>query len=316
MISIGIDIGGTFVKFFAVNDRKKILKTDKIPTYTTLSGKAFLGQLSRIVNEWRGSFKDKDVVLGVGIAGDTDPEKGVLRWAPNIPWHNLKVAKVMKENTGCDCYVSNDANMAAWGVFDREFKGKYKNMIIVTLGTGIGGGIIMDGKLYQGADGSSGELGHMKIDYSPDAPLCGCGQRGCMESYAGTKGILRMAQAVSAENPKSILANLINTEDFSVSLLSQAAEQGDEVALNLWKEIGFYLGRGLADMVLLFNPHAIVLAGGVSRGAKYFLPSIREVFDRQAVKTPFKNVKILLSKEGNIGGVGAALYALHKANEK
>ena len=96
MISIGIDIGGTFVKFFAVNDRKKILKTDKIPTYTTLSGKAFLGQLSRIVNEWRGSFKDKDVVLGVGIAGDTDPEKGVLRWAPNIPWHNLKVAKVMK----------------------------------------------------------------------------------------------------------------------------------------------------------------------------------------------------------------------------
>ncbi len=316
MISIGIDIGGTFVKFFAVNDKKRILKTDKIPTYTTLGRNAFLAQLSRIVNEWRGEFKDKSVVIGVGIAGDTDPEKGVLRWAPNIPWHNLKVAQVMKENTGCECYVSNDANMAAWGVFDREFKGKYKNMIIVTLGTGIGGGIIINGALYQGADGSAGELGHMKIDFAPDAPLCGCGQRGCLESYAGTKGILRMAQAASAKYPKSILANLINKEEFSVSLLSQAAAQEDEVALNLWKEIGSYLGRGLADMVLLLNPDAIVLAGGVSRGAKYFLPSVREVFEKQAVKTPFKNVKILLSKEGNIGGVGAALYALHKANEK
>ena len=156
----------------------------------------------------------------------------------------------------------------------------------------------------------------LRIGCPQGCPLCGRGQRGCLESYAGTKGILRMAQAACAKYPKSVLANLINTEEFSVSLLSKAAAQDDEVALNLWKEIGAYLGRGLADMVLLLNPNAIVLAGGVSRGAKYFLPSVKEVFEKQAVKTPFKNVKILLSKEGNIGGVGAALYALHKANEK
>lgn len=316
MIAIGIDIGGTFVKFFAVNDKKRVLKEDKIPTYTTLSGKAFLGQLSRIVNEWREGFKDKNVVIGVGVAGDTDHRKGVLRWAPNIPWHNLKVAEMMKANTGCKCYVSNDANMAAWGVFDKEFKGKHKNMIVITLGTGIGGGIIIDGKLYQGADGSSGEVGHMKIDCSPEAPLCGCGQKGCLEAYAGTKGILRMTQAASVKYPKSVLANLLNKEDFSVKLLSDAAAQDDDVAINLWKEIGTYLGRGLANMILLLNPDAIVLAGGVSRGAKYFLPSVKEVFAQQSVKTPFKNVKVLLSKEGNIGGVGAALYALYKSNEK
>lgn len=316
MISIGIDIGGTFVKFFAVNDKKEILKTDKIPTDTTLTDKEFVAQLSKIVKDWRKDFEDKDIVLGVGLAGDTDHIQGVLRWAPNIPWHNLKVAQMLKEDTGCDCYVSNDANMAAWGVFDGEFKGEYKNMIIVTLGTGIGGGLIINGQLYQGADGSAGELGHMKIDFSPEAPLCGCGQRGCLESYAGTKGIFRMAKTVSEKHPDSILAHLINTEDFSVSLLSKAAAQGDEVALNLWKNIGTYLGKGLANMVLLLNPDAIVLAGGVSRGAEYFLPSVEEVFSQQAVKTPFKNVKILLSKEGNIGGVGAALYALHKANEK
>ncbi len=316
MISIGIDIGGTFVKFFAVNEKKEILKTDKIPTDTKLSEKEFIGQLAKIVNEWRAVFEDKNIVIGAGIAGDTDHVKGVLRWAPNIPWHNLRVAEMLKEDTGCDCYVSNDANMAAWGVFDEEFKGEYKNMIIVTLGTGVGGGLIVEGQLYQGATGSSGELGHMKIDFSPEAPLCGCGQRGCLESYAGTKGIYRMAKAASEKYPQSVLAGLLNSKEFSVSLLSEAAAQGDEVALNLWKEIGTYLGRGLANMVLLLNPDAIVLAGGVSRGAKYFMASIEEVFSNQAVKTPFKNVKILLSKEGNIGGVGAALYALHKANEK
>ena len=117
MIAIGIDIGGTFVKFFAVNSKKKVLKENKIPTYTTLGGKTFLGQLSGIVKEWRKDFKDKNIVLGVGIAGDTDHRKGILRWAPNIPWHNLKVAEMMKANTGCECYVCNDANMAAWGVF-------------------------------------------------------------------------------------------------------------------------------------------------------------------------------------------------------
>lgn len=316
MIAIGIDIGGTFVKFFAVDDKKRILKEDKIPTYTTLSGKEFLGQLSGIVNEWRKEFKDKKTVIGVGIAGDTDHRKGILRWAPNIPWHNLKVADFIKANTGCECYVCNDANIAAWGVFDGEFKGKYKNMIVVTLGTGVGGGIIIDGKLYQGADGSAGELGHMKIDSSADAPLCGCGQRGCLEAYAGTKGILRMAQAACVKNPKSILAELMNKEDFSVKLLSDAAARGDETALNLWKETGCYLGKGLADMILLLNPDAVVLAGGVSRGAKYFLPSVKEVFAAQAVKTPFKKVKVLISKEGNIGGIGAALYALSNSNEK
>lgn len=316
MISIGIDIGGTFVKFFAVNEKGRILKKDKVPTYNTLSANAFLSQISDIVNDWKAELGVKEAVLGIGIAGDTDHIKGILRFAPNLPWHNLKVGPVISQKTGCECYVSNDANMAAWGVYDRELKRKYKNLIVVALGTGIGGGLIVDGKLYQGANGTAGELGHMKIDFSPEAPLCGCGQRGCLEAFAGTKGIRRLAEAAVVEHPKSILAGLLKREDFSVSLLSIAAEQGDEVAIKLWQEIGTHLGRGIADMVLLMDPSAIVLAGGVSRGAKHFLPSVKKVFEHQSIKTPFKHLKILLSKEGNIGGVGAALYALSKINEK
>jgi glucokinase len=316
MIAIGIDIGGTFVKFFAVNDKRKIIKRDKIPTYNTLTANAFLTQLSDIVNEWKKEFKGKKVVLGVGLPGDTDHIKGVLRWAPNIPWHNLKVKDVLTKKTLCPCYVSNDANMAAWGVYAKELGAKYKDLIIVTMGTGIGGGLIINGDLYQGATGSAGELGHMKVDFSPEAPLCGCGQRGCLEAFAGTKGIRRVVEAAAVEHPKSILASLLKTEDFSVNLLSIAAAGGDGVAIKLWEDIGRQLGRGIANMTLLLNPQAVVLAGGVSRGAQHFMRSMGEVFKDQSVKTPFKYLKILLSQEGNIGGVGAALYALSRTNEK
>lgn len=319
MISVGIDIGGTFVKFFALNEQGKILKTDKVPTYTTLTADGFLTQIAQTINDWKNEFKiknNKDMVLGVGIAGDTDHIEGTLRFAPNLPWNGLKVKEGLTQKTGCRCFVSNDANMAAWGVHEKELKRKYKNLIIVTLGTGVGGAVIVDGKLVQGATGSAGELGHICIDFSPKAPLCGCGQRGCLEAFAGTKGILRMAQAAAVDNPTSELAKLLKSEDFSVSLLSKAAAQGDEIALKLWRDIGMHLGRGIASMVLILNPEAVVLAGGVSRGAQYFLPSVKEVFEKQSIKTPFKYLKILLSEEGNIGGIGAALYALAKINEK
>lgn len=319
MIALGIDIGGTFVKFYAVNSKGKILKTLSAPTSTALSADEFLDWLASTVNEWKLALKVKkmhDIVLGVGTAGDTDNTKGVLRFAPNLPWRDLQIARGLTKRTGCKCFVSNDANMAAWGVYYKELKKKYKNIIVVTLGTGVGGGVIIEGRLVQGATGSAGELGHMRIDFSDDAPLCSCGQRGCLEAFAGTKGIRRMAQIVADKYPQSELANLLRSEEFSVSLISKAAAKNDKAALNLWHEIGQRLGGGIANMALLLNPDAVVLAGGVSRGAQYFLPSVKEVFARQPIKMPFKHLKVLLSKEGNIGGIGAALYALDKINEE
>lgn len=137
-----------------------------------------------------------------------------------------------------------------------------------------------------------------------------------MESFCGTKGIRRMMEAAAVEHPQSVLAQLLSTEDFSVSILSKAAAQDCCVALKLWGDIGSHLGRAVANIVLTLNPQAIVFAGGVSRGAKYFMPAMKAVFESQSIKTPFKNLKILLSKEGNIGGIGAALYAMSKINEK
>ena len=316
MKAIGIDIGGTFIKFAAADERGNIIKKTAIRTDSALSKERFLGAIAAVVNAWKKEFKTKDFVLGVGLPGDTDHIKGILRWAPNIPWRNLKVAQYLRQKTGCRCFVSNDATMAAWGAHAKEFKSKYKDLIIVTMGTGIGGGIIADGCLYHGADGCAGELGHVKIDYSPKAPLCGCGARGCLEAFCGAKGIRRQAKEAALKYPRSILAKMIKEQQFSVKLLSDAAACGDKAAKEVWHGVGHYLGRGIAAMVLFFNPQAVVLAGGVSRGAKYFMPGVKEVMAAQKVKTPFKNLKILISKESDIGALGAALYAQVKADEK
>jgi glucokinase len=316
MRAIGIDVGGSSVKFAAVDAKGKILKRFVIKTDTTQSAAAFAARLAAGVNALKKDFKDKNIALGVGLPGDTDHQKGILRWAPNIPWRNFKIKSMLETITGCRCFVSNDANMAAWGVHAKELKYKYQNIVVITLGTGVGGGVIIDGKLHNGAMGSAGEIGHSKIDFSPRAPLCGCGNRGCLEAYCGAAGIRRAALAAARKNPRSVLAGLIKKEDFSVKTLSDAARVGDKTALALWHDIGVRLGRGLANIIVILNPQAVVLAGGVSRGAEYFQGAIREVFSAQSVKTPFENVKLVISREEDIGAAGAALYAAAKADEK
>jgi len=316
MKSIGIDIGGTFIKFMAIDAQGKVLKRTAIVTDINLSAQAFVKQLATVIKEWQKDFKKEKFVIGIGIAGDTDNTKGILHFAPNIPWHNFKIVDMLEKETSCKCYACNDANMAAWGIYEHEFKKKYKNFIVITLGTGVGGGIILDGKLFQGAGGSAGELGHIKVDYSKTAAKCGCGHKGCLEAYIGTKGLKKQMQEAAKKEPKSILAKLLKEEKFSIKLLSDAASKGDKNAIMIWQNFGRFLALALSDVVLLLNPQAIALAGGVSKGYKYFIPAVKKVFKDQAIKRPFKDLKILVSKEKDIGALGAALYALSQGNEK
>ena len=302
MISFGIDIGGTFIKIVAVNKTGKVLKNQKLKTPRYLSSSKFLEFLAEIVNKYKKELKIKNAVIGIGIAGDTDNKKGILRFAPNIPWCNLKITSGLKKLTTCKCFVSNDANMAAFGVYKKELKEKYKNILVFTLGTGIGGGLIIDGKLYQGATGSAGEFGHIKISDSNTGNICACGARGCLESYIGTNNLRKLTLQAVKENPKSKLAKLLKKEQFSVKLLSVAAQVKDRYALS--------------NLILIFNPEIVAFSGGVSGGAKYFIPALHKVFKMQKIHEPFKNVKLLVPKIKDIGALGAALYALSMKNEK
>ncbi len=316
MISFGIDIGGTFIKFLAINEKGIVLKNHKIQTPCYLSSSEFLKCLAETINTWQKELKVKKAIIGIGIAGDTDNKKGILRFAPNIPWHNFKIALGLKNLTGCKCFVSNDANMAAFGVYKKELKGKYKNILVLTLGTGIGGGIIINGKLYQGATGTAGEFGHIKVGDTKTGNICACGLRGCLESYVGTNNLKKLTLQAVKNNPKSKLAKILEKEKFSVKLLSIAAQEKDKKALLIWDYFGTYLGHALSNLILIFNPEAIVFSGGISGGSKYFMPALRKVFEKQKIKEPFKNIKLLISKTKDIGALGSALYALSMKNEK
>ena len=319
MIGIGVDIGGTFVKFFVMNEKREILEQHKVETYYAGGPKGFIAQIGDFIEKMRCKYAPEQVAVAVGAPGDVDNERGLLRYNPNLKFEdvdNWPLAQQLYDCTGILPALANDATLAAWGVYEAGLQHQGTNVLVVTLGTGIGGGLILNKELFQGSNGTAGEIGHIKIADPLNGPLCGCGARGCLESFVGTIGIKRRVRESIEKNPRSILANLIGSaKDFKIAVVSQAAEQGCQEALQIWQDTGRYLGIGIANAVLLLDLDTVVLTGGVSGAAPYFMPALHEVLQHQQIKTPFERLKLVVSKDPNMGGVGAALYALHLAKK-
>ena len=317
MIGIGIDIGGTFVKFFVLNEAGTILHTDKIETDYTRGAAGFIDQLAGFINHMKEKYTGQSIAVAVGAPGDVDNQNGVLRYNPNLKFTNVAdwpLAKQLYEKTGILPRVANDATLAAWGVYEADLHRQGTNILVITLGTGIGGGLILNRELYQGSNGTAGEIGHTKIADTATGPLCGCGARGCLEAFVGTIGIKRRVREAAAQNPQSELAKLVSQEkDFKIEIVSRAAQKGCASALKIWEDTGHYLGIGIANVVLTLDVDTVVLTGGISRASSYFMPALKRVLEKQSVQTPFKRLKLLVSQNPNIGGVGAALYAIHHA---
>ncbi len=316
MIGIGVDIGGTFVKLYVMNEHGEIFRKEKLETDFSKGVKGFVGQIGDFINHIKQEFADQKVCVAVGAPGDVDNQRGVLRYTPNLKFNDGKewpLADQLKKYTDIRPYIANDATLAAWGVYEADLKRQGTNVLIVTLGTGVGGGLILNKELYQGSHGTAGEIGHMKIADPQTGPLCGCGARGCLEAFVGTIGLKRRAMQSTVDHPGSILASFMkNTNDFKVAILSKAAEQGCPQALEIWQQTGFYLGIGIANLALILDLDTVVITGGVSGAAPYFMPALQKVLDHQAIKTPFTNLKLCISKNPDIGGVGAAMYAIYK----
>ncbi len=315
MTGIGIDIGATYTKIVAMREGGKVLKQMRLPTEPRNGPDAFIKKISGHLNNWKLEFGKTLRSIGIGVAGDIDPQKGIIRFSPNLNrWRNVPVVKPLKRKTGLPCVMENDADMAAWGAYVLELKKKYKNVIAVTLGTGIGGGIVLEGRLYHGSTGSAGEIGHAKINWDSSAEICACGDRGCLEAYIGSYAISRKVVQVLKTIPKnSILARLCTDEKrVSTRRLTEAADEGDPVARRIWLETGQYLGRGLANVGQLFNPDCIVLTGGVSRAWRHFLPALKKVLSEQSMAVSCKFMKIVVAKNADLGSLGAALYGLER----
>ncbi len=319
MIGVGIDIGGTFVKLFVLNEQGQTLRMDKIETDYSEGSAGFIDQLAGFINRFKQEYAGQPLAVAVGAPGDVDNKNGILRYNPNLKFTDVDawpIAKQLYEKTGILPRVANDATLAAWGVYETDLHRQGTNVLVVTLGTGVGGGLILNKELYQGSNGTAGEIGHMKIADTATGPLCGCGMRGCLEAFVGTIGIKRRVLEAVKKEPQSKLAQLIQKEeDFKIEVVFQAAEKGCPVALKIWEDTGYYLGIGIANFVLTLDVDTVVLTGGVSGAAAYFMPALKRVLEKQTFKTPFKQLKLLVSQNPHVGGVGAALYAIRHAKK-
>jgi glucokinase len=248
--------------------------------------------------------------VGLGAAGLVDETRRVVRFAPNLSWHEEPLADTVEKGCGLPVVVENDANAAAWGEFRFGAGRAETSLVAVTVGTGIGGGIVLDDKLVRGSYGMAAEFGH--IVRVPDGRLCGCGRRGCWEQYASGNALLREARTLAAEHRDraDVLLSLGDgtPEGVKGKHITAAARQGDPIALEAFEHIGTWLGTGLADVAALLDPAMFVIGGGVSEAGDLLLGPARAAFESSLVARKNRPLaSVVLAQLGNDAGlVGAA----------
>lgn len=306
---LGIDLGGTEVKVAVVTAEGVICEEARVPNSVVSVPEEICRE---IINRAKAMKDFKRLSgTGIGVAGDIDQKLGIVRFSPNLPaWKNANLRKILGHALPKPIIVDNDANAAALGAYWLDAKGKVNNLLCITLGTGVGGGIVIDGKLYRGATGSAGEVGH--IPFEPNGPICKCGSRGCIERYLGAPSLSLQAREEVKMGKSKLIMRLVNGQlnDITPQVLATAAQKGDQLAKRLWEDAGERLGIVLAGLINLLNPEMIVLAGGVSRAGDLLLKPVKETIKERAFLTPANACKVIISKYNQqLGVVGAALLA-------
>lgn len=245
--------------------------------------------------------------VSVVVPGTVNVADGVVVKAPNVPClDGFRLAAALESELKWPVILENDANAAAIGELWRGAGQGYRSLICVTLGTGVGGGIILDGKLWRGVDGSAAEIGHIGVDPFAGVP-CTCGSRGCLEVYASATAIVRMTREARPRYPKSILHN---TEDLTSQKVYEAGKAGDELAIEVFRRMGVYLGIGLASLINVLNPEIVVIGGGLSNGWDLFEKHMHQQVLERAFPIPARRVKIVRAQCGDDAGLlGAAKLA-------
>ena len=303
----GIDIGGTTVKIGLFQTDGTLLEKWEIVTRTGNGGEAILPDIAESVlsklNE-KGIQKEDVVGLGVGVPAAT--KDGIVNSTSNIGWGYKNVRKELEELTGYHVNVGNDANVAALGEMWKGGVHGYQNQIMVTLGTGVGGGIIIDGHIHTGIRGAGGEIGHLCVQEG-ETEVCGCGRTGCLEQYASATGVVRLAKRRLANNTDD---TVLNIDAVTAKDVFDAVKAGDKVAMEIAEDFGKYLGNALSEIAVILDPELFVIGGGVSRAGEVLLDYIKKNYLKNALWDNNK-VEFALAKLGNDAGMyGAAKLAL------
>jgi glucokinase len=306
MNGIGVDIGGTKIAAAVVSPEGKILNEERYPTQA-IPPNRLIDTIARAILEVKDGFEVGGACLAV--PGFVLSAQNKVIFAPNLhEIENIPLDEEMGRRTGLKVTVENDANAAAWGEFRFGAGIDVDHQVFVTLGTGVGGGVITHGVLLRGAQGAGGELGHVTLD--PTGPRCSCGNRGHLEALASGPAIARRAREVANEKPRSGLARLAIERQVLGEDVTRLAQEGDEAALQVLTETGRWLGIGLEGFVNIFNPEVIAIGGGVSRAGEFILGPAREEVKHRALPPSRDLVEIKEATLGQESGVlGAAALA-------
>ena len=304
------DVGGTNLRVAAVAGDGRVLHLVKHPTPDT-NGSDEIVDAIRVAAERCIADVSASLPLGFGLAlaALINPSEGRILSSPNLPQLNdLRLANILSSRLGLDVVLENDATAAAIGEHWLGSSTDTQNSIFVTLGTGIGGGLILAGRPYRGTDGTAGEIGHICVE--PDGLECGCGSRGCVEQYASATAIARIARGLANSDPVSRLAN---SDDLSASTVFDAAVEGDEVALKTFRIMGRYLGIALADLIDVLNPELIVIGGGAAGAWDFFIEEVGNEIKQRTFRHPAETARLVPASLGDSAGIlGAARVILDR----
>jgi glucokinase len=306
-LSCGIDVGGTKISGGVVDEKGSVLEELRVVSPAT-DVEAIEAAIISLVTELRSRHEIEAV--GVGAAGYVDKARSVVMFAPNIAWRDVDLKAELEEQLHLPVVVENDANAAAWGEFAYGAGHDIDDLLMVAVGTGVGGGLVLDGELYRGAFGVGAEIGHMRV--VPDGLLCGCGNRGCLEQYGSGSALVREVRAV-ARGRSLLAAGLLDRAGgdpgkITGPLVTEAAHDGDPFAIEQLRVLGRWLGEGIASLTAVLDPAVVVIGGGVSEAGDLLLTPVREAFAAQLTGRGHRPVlDIRRARLGNRAGlIGAA----------
>ncbi len=309
--NIGIDIGGTNVKIAIVDTKGKIAFSESASTRAEM-GYEFT--IKNIINLIKDSITKSEVSIeqvggiGVGCPGQIDSENGIVKILTNIPgWINVPLAKILINEFGLPTKIDNDVRVATLGEYKFGAGKGYQNLVCITVGTGIGSGIILNGQLIRGAGMAAGELGHIIVQ-EHNGEICGCGNTGCVEAVASGPAIVKQAELYLMTGKSTKFKELAAGSAITPEIVAEAALLGDGVARAIFQRTGYWIGIALSSVVNLLNPEVIIVGGGVAQAGHLLLDPIRETINKRALKLSAAAVRIIPAELGNRAGVvGASL---------
>ncbi|RLC41380.1 MAG: hypothetical protein DRH49_05560 [Candidatus Coatesbacteria bacterium] len=291
-ITLGIDIGGTGVRY-GVFKGDKLIEDGHLPSHRDEEPEALADELSRLILD-----KDPDI-CGIGAPGMVAPWDGVVRYPPNFPrWREFPLKKVLEQKTGSDVWVVNDGVVNLLGEWRYGAGRGYNNVLMLTLGTGVGGGLVADGRVVWGSEGCGLEVGHISIN--PDGPRCRCGNYGCVERYIGAEYIIERAVGLMGEYSGSVLSG---KQDLTLLDLADAAEGRDLLALRVWRQTGEYLAYAIVSYIHLFAPKIIVIGGGIANSYRFMKGVVDEILSERVMMYERRGIKVCQAELGEMAGV-------------